>query len=381
MTPPDPLTTPDLLGTEPEEDLRDAVAALLADRCTPASVLARCESGRPYDLELWRTLAVQLGVSGLHVPEAFGGQGGTYRDTAVVAGELGRSVAPLPFLGGCVLAMTTLLGCDTGDPQVAELIERLASTAQPAALAVPLPSGPGAGFPGSVSATGDGLLTGRIGTVADATVAEVLLVPALAPDGPALYAVDRAFPGLTLSPLTALDLTRGIGDVVLYDAPGMRVAGPEHAPGAVSGALTAAAAVLASEQVGIAEWCLATTVDHVRGRHQFGRPIGSFQAVKHRLADLWLDLTTARATARYAADALASGSPDLPIAVALAQAHCGPIAVRAAEECIQLHGGMGMTWEHPAHLYLARAKSDEIALGSPGWHRAALATLVDLPAG
>lgn len=119
---------------------------------------------------------------------------------------------------------------------------------------------------------------------------------------------------------------------------------------------------------------------HTAERTQFGRPVGSFQALKHRMAALWLEVASARAAARNAADALATESADAAVAVAVAQAYCAPVAVRAAEECVQLHGGIGMTWEHPAHLFLKRAKSDELALGSPGRHREALARLVDLGA-
>ena len=136
---------------------------------------------------------------------------------------------------------------------------------------------------------------------------------------------------------------------------------------------------LASEQTGVAEWALTETVTYLKGRYQFGRPVGGFQSLKHRLANLYTDLVLARAAARNAADALATGT-DVPIAVAVAQARNAPIAVKATEEAIQLHGGIGMTWEHPAHLYLKRAKADEIALGTPGRHRARLADLVDLPA-
>lgn len=129
----------------------------------------------------------------------------------------------------------------------------------------------------------------------------------------------------------------------------------------------------------MAQWCLDETVRYLGERHQFGRVVGSFQSLKHRLADLWLEVVSARAAARNAADALASGAADAALAVAVAQAYCGPMAVRAAEEAVQLHGGIGMTWEHPAHLYLKRAKADEIALGTPGRHRATLAGLVGLP--
>jgi alkylation response protein AidB-like acyl-CoA dehydrogenase len=146
----------------------------------------------------------------------------------------------------------------------------------------------------------------------------------------------------------------------------------------VEAALTAGSVLLAAEQLGVAEWCLETTVAYVKERHQFGRPVGSFQAVKHRLAQLWVQVTQARAVARYAAGCLAAGDPDTTVAAHLAQAHCGPLAVRAAEECVQLHGGIGFTWEHPAHLYLKRAKTDAIALGTAAHHRASLARLQDL---
>ncbi len=130
----------------------------------------------------------------------------------------------------------------------------------------------------------------------------------------------------------------------------------------------------------MAEWCLTTTVEYVKTRRQFARQVGSYQAIKHRLADLWVSVTEARAVARYAADCLATGDPDLPVAAAVAQAFCSPVAVKAAEECVQLHGGIGFTWEHPAHLYLKRARSNAASLGSASAHRAALADLVALPA-
>ncbi len=138
--------------------------------------------------------------------------------------------------------------------------------------------------------------------------------------------------------------------------------------------------MLASELTGLAQRCLDMTVAYVKERRQFGRPVGSFQGVKHRLADVWVTVSQARAASRYAAACLASGAPDTPIAVALAKAYCSDAAVQAAQECVQLHGGIGFTWEHPAHLYLKRAKADSIAFGTAGAHRAALAALVELPA-
>ncbi|PRX45980.1 alkylation response protein AidB-like acyl-CoA dehydrogenase [Prauserella shujinwangii] len=374
------MSDPDLLYSDVEDDLRASVRDLLADRCEASALLARVESAEPYDRKLWTTLAAELGTAGLHVPEERGGQGASTRETALVLEELGRSVAPVPFLGSAVLATTALLGADPAGEEAAGLLRRLAAGEATGALAVPLATGPGAPFPQLVGADPEGTLTGRVGTVADASAADVLVVPATGPDGPALYAVDVAAEGVAVTERVSLDLTRRVADVALSGARGRLLAGPERAAAALDRALLTGAGLLASEQLGVAQWCLDQTVGYVQERYQFGRPVGSFQALKHRLADVWLELVAARAAARYAADALASDRPDTGVAVAVAQSYCASVAVHAAEECVQLHGGIGMTWEHPAHLYLKRAKADEIALGTPGRHRTTLADLVDLPA-
>ncbi|HET9141100.1 acyl-CoA dehydrogenase family protein, partial [Actinophytocola sp.] len=337
----------------------------------------RCETDKPYDLELWRTLAADVGAAGLLVPEEAGGHGSTAREAAVVLEELGRYVAPVPFLGSAVLATTALLGAGSGD-DVTALLASLAAGESTGALGVPLPTAPGAAFPGTVRVQ-NGRLTGRVTSVADVLVADLLVLPAVGPDGPELHAVRTSGEGVTVTPVVSLDLTRPIGDVTLTDAPSIRLAGPERAEQALAGALLTGAGLLASEQLGIAEWCLASTVGYLKERKQFGRTVGGFQSLKHRMADIWEQLVLARATARYAADTLAAGDADAPVAVSIAQSLCASVAVYAAEECVQLHGGIGMTWEHPAHLYLKRAKADEIALGSPGQHRARLAPLIDLP--
>ncbi|WIX89899.1 acyl-CoA dehydrogenase family protein [Amycolatopsis sp. DG1A-15b] len=362
----------DLLYSDVEEDLRASVRDLLKAKAGAEALLARVETAEPYDLKLWRTLADEVGVAGLAVPEELGGHGASAREVAVVAEELGRSVAPVPFLGSVVLATTALL--HTADR---DFVGRLAAGQAIGALAVPLSTAPGAGFPSSVTASADGTLTGRVGTVADASVADLLVVPAAGPDGPALYVVEASV--ATVSELVSFDLTRRVADVTLENAPATLVASGPEAAAALEQALLFGAGILASEQTGVAEWALTETVTYLKGRYQFGRPVGGFQSLKHRLANLYTDLVLARAAARNAADALATGT-DVPIAVAVAQARNAPIAVRATEEAIQLHGGIGMTWEHPAHLYLKRAKADELALGTPGRHRARLADLVDLPA-
>ncbi|QHA03283.1 acyl-CoA dehydrogenase [Streptomyces broussonetiae] len=357
-------TQPDLLYSEEEEALRAAVRDLLTDHCAPADVIARTESHAPHDLALWKLLADGMGLAGLLVPEAQGGQGASHREAAVVLEELGRAVAPVPYLTSAVVATEALLAC--GDE---ELLERLASGRAIGALAVALHTAPGAAV--RTVRLENGTLHGELTGIADAAVADVLLVPA---DDGGLYAV--AADAVTITPQVGLDLTRPPATVRLQAAAGRRIGAAEPA---VRRALQAAAGLLVSEQLGVADWALTETVRYLKERKQFNRQVGGFQALKHRLAQLWLETVNLRAAARAAADALASGE-DAEISVAVAQAYAAPVAVHATEEALQLHGGIGMTWEHPIHLYLKRAKADSIAYGTAGAHREALAELVDLQA-
>jgi alkylation response protein AidB-like acyl-CoA dehydrogenase len=360
----------DLLYTDVEDQLRSSVRDLLSARAPWTAVLPRTESAEPYDPALWRALARDLGVTGLAVPEASGGHGASWREVAVVAEELGRSVAGTPFLGSAVLATAAAMSAGADD-----LVAALAAGTTSDTLAIGLATAPGSAFPQSVRFDG-ATLTGEVRGVADAAGADVLLVPAIGADGPVIVRCD----GATIEPVTSLDLTRPLADVRFDGVPGTVIASGDAAVAALDAALLAGAVVLASEQVGLAQRCLDLTVEYLKTRYQFGRQIGSFQALKHRCADLWAAIAQARAVARYAASCLADADPDLPVAAALAQAYCSPVAVKAAEECVQLHGGIGFTWEHPAHLYLKRAKADSIAFGTASRHRARLAELVNLPA-
>jgi alkylation response protein AidB-like acyl-CoA dehydrogenase len=215
-------------------------------------------------------------------------------------------------------------------------------------------------------AAGVARLRGLVTGVADALPAGMLLVPADGvPHG--LYLVDMAAAGVGKAPVTSLDMTRQLCDLSFDDAPATLIASGQAADRALEAALAAGAGILAAEQTGLAQRCLDMTIAYVKERKQFARPVGSFQGLKHRLADLWVSITQARAASRYAAACLASGDRDARVAVALAKAYCSEVAVNAAQECVQMHGGIGFTWEHPAHLYLKRAK-------------AALASQVNLPA-
>ncbi len=394
---------PDLLYTDTERALSDSLVSLLADRGGLDKALARIESAQTYDDKLWQAVAADLGCAGLLIGERDGGAGASYREAAAVAEALGSFVAPVPFLGSAVVATAALLSVaagasvSSGTPftpakTAANLLGRMADGSVTAALAVPFATAPGPhgdrAFPAWVrlagprpgdAATGVARLRGMVTGVADALPAGILLVPADGvPHG--LYLVDMSASGVAKAPVTSLDMTRQLCDISFDDAPGTPIASGPAATRALEAALTAGAGILAAEQIGLAQRCLDMTVAYVKERRQFARPVGSFQGLKHRLADLWVAVTQARAASRYAAACLASGSPDARVAVALAKAYCSEVAVNAAQECVQMHGGIGFTWEHPAHLYLKRAKADSIGFGTPDAHRAALASLVNLPA-
>ncbi len=386
---------PDMTYSEHENELRAAVRSLLEDKAAFSAVLARTETAETYDTALWHTLAADVGCAGLLVPEELGGAGASFREAAVVAEEIGRSVAPVPFLGSAVLATVTLLTAARAEADeeawsspAGALAADLAAGTMTVALAVPFASMPGSRPEPTIRVTASAQvqsegevtyqLSGSVAAVADALPADVLLVPGDGvPYGIYLIRADAA--GLTRTPAVSLDMTRQLCDLELHDAPATRIAAGPHAEQAVLAALQAGAAMLAAEQLGMAERALEITLAYVKQRYQFARPVGSFQAIKHRLADLWVAVNQARAASRYAAACLADGDPDTPVAVALAKAVCSDTALLAAQEMIQLHGGIGFTWEHPAHLFLKRAKSASIGLGTADRHRAALAGLVDLP--
>jgi alkylation response protein AidB-like acyl-CoA dehydrogenase len=284
----------------------------------------------------------------------------------------------------------TSTGLDVAD--VGSTLAELAAGTSAAALAVPVSTWPGGtsrpakgrgtgpastdAF-GAVSADAAGRLSGAVTSVADAETADVLVVPATGDGGPGLYLVTTA--DVAVERRVTLDLTRELADVRLDGAAGRPLLTGPPAAAALESALVTGAAVLASEQLGVAERCLELTVEHLRQRYQFGRPLGSFQALKHRLADLWVAIAQSRATARYAADRVSAGDGDAPVrrrspGRTARRSPSGP--PRSASSCT---GGLGFTWEHPAHLYLKRARSQALALGTADRHLTRLAELVDLP--
>ncbi|BDM69627.1 acyl-CoA dehydrogenase [Streptomyces nigrescens] len=346
--------------TEEQEALRSAVRSLLARHEGPAA---------------WRPLTEQIGVSGLAVPEEYGGAGCGAREVHAVMEELGRTLSPVPYLGSAVLAVQALLASD--DPAAcAQLLPRLAEGRAVGCLAW---AEQGSWDPASIQAEaapgrgGTWLITGVKEHVLDGAEADVLLVVARTTAGVSLFEVAVDSTGLRREAAVTMDQTRAQARVVLDAAEGRLIGTDGEGDRILGHVLSLACAALAAEQVGAAERALELTVAYAKERVQFGRPIGSFQAVKHRLADAYVLVESARSAALGAAFAAAEGSPELIRCAAVAKSACSEALSTVAGEMVQLHGGIGITWEHDAHRFLKRAHGAAQLFGPPAWHRHRLA--------
>ncbi|ADT97125.1 acyl-CoA dehydrogenase family protein [Mycolicibacterium gilvum] len=361
--------------SDEQNQLRAAVRAFCADHVDESSVRAAMESDPPFDAKVWSRLGSELGVLGMAVPESAGGAGGNLVDQAVAVEQLGAALACGPLFGTVYLAIPALVAASGGQ----ELLGPLVDGTRTAAFAVRDDAGAFDASSVEVQAvpTEQGwALSGTVERVVDAGAADVLLVAATTPDGVGLFVVEADSLGVQRIRLTTLDLTRPQATVGLLDAPAQLIAGPEEAERVITHALQVGAALLAVEQVGAAQHLLDLSVDYAKNRLQFGRPIGSFQAVKHRLADDLVAVEHARSTAYHAVWALSDGSDDPALAVSIAQATTSAAFVRVATDTIQVHGGIGFTWEHQAHLYYKRAYTDAALLGGAEEHRARVADFV-----
>jgi alkylation response protein AidB-like acyl-CoA dehydrogenase len=365
--------------TEEQQLLRTTVRELLAARATSERVREAMLGDDGLDAALWDELA-QLGLTGLAVAEADGGAGASFVEVSIVAEELGRRLAPVPYLSSVVLGTTALQHAGT-DTQRAEHLPAVAAGTTRLALAHLDERGRLTADPG-VRAVRDGdgwVLDGTAGYVVDGRTAHLVVTAATTDDGIALFLVPGDADGLTRDDVEVLDLTRPMATLA-YD--GVRVDDTARLDGgdpviALHEALTAGVVAIACEQVGAALHVLEATTAYARDRVQFGRAIGSFQAVKHRLAELLVQIESARSTAEHAARVLAAGDRDeLKVAAPLAASFCAEVCERVAGDSIQLHGGIGFTWEHDAHLYFKRAKVTKLLLGDPKHHRRLLAAAI-----
>ncbi|CAM5707382.1 Acyl-CoA dehydrogenase OS=Streptomyces alboniger OX=132473 GN=CP975_15135 PE=3 SV=1 [Streptomyces alboniger] len=366
-----PDIDPQLLSeTEEQRELRTVLRDFFTEASGPEDVRKHLATPRGHDEKLWARLAGEIGVHGLAIPEQFGGAGFTFAELAVALEESGRALYCAPLLPTVVLAAHALL--NSGDQQACErYLPRIADGTLTATVA---------GFdeaePGIVAErSGPGrVLRGAADFVLDGAGADLIVVRARTSEGARLFACEPAEDTCLRTPRRVLDETRRQALVEFRGAP----ATPVGESGEVTAALDAGRAALAAEQVGGSGHALDATVQFVAQREQFGRPIGSFQAVKHRLADVLVALEAARSASAYATACVALASPQLPVAASAAAAVCSETYRLATAEYVQLHGGIGFTWEHRAHLYVRRARSSEVLFGTADQHRTRLAELVGL---
>ncbi|MDV6264736.1 acyl-CoA dehydrogenase family protein [Rhodococcoides yunnanense] len=366
--------------TEEQDQLGGAVRALLAEKSSEAAVRKTMDTAEGYDRELWTLIADQMGLSGLAIPEQFGGDGYGSEEIGVVMHEMGRALYCGPYLGTVVMFATALVA--TGDDDAcSQYLPAVASGSilGTVALTEDRESWEPEGI--TLAARDDGSaysLTGSKTHVIDGHVADVILVVGRTDAGVSLFLVQSGDPGVTRTPLPMLDRTRRQATLTFDDARGRLVGSDGAGWAAVSRMLDVATIALANEQVGGIERVLDMTVQYAKERSQFGRPIGSFQAVKHKCADMLVALESAKTTARLAAAADAAGDPGVPALADLSKVVCSEAYSRSTSETIQLHGGIGFTWEHPAHLYFKRARSSEVLFGGPSHRRRRLGERVGL---
>jgi alkylation response protein AidB-like acyl-CoA dehydrogenase len=363
-----------LVFTAEHDALRDSVREFLAQKSPEPSVRQVAETAEGFDGAVWDQMAQQLGLAGLIVPEDLGGVGAGHVELGIVFEELGRALTPSPLFATVVLAANTLLLSEDADAQKAHLPALVAGQLR-ATLAVA--EGTDVWSEDAVATTatrsGEGwTLTGRKDYVIDGATADLLLVLARGDAGLSLFAVEGGAAGLVRTPLETLDLTRRQARLDLTGTPAVLVGRQGAGWQVVRQVADRALVMLAAEQVGGAERVLEMAVEYARTRVQFGRVIGSFQAIKHRCADMLVDVERAKVAVHHAMWAVDEDPAEVPVAAALAKVFVSDAYFDAAASNIQVHGGIGFTWEHPAHLYFRRAKSTQLMFGTPRHHRESL---------
>jgi alkylation response protein AidB-like acyl-CoA dehydrogenase len=377
-----------------QTDLRDSVRRFLADRAPISRVRELMETPDGSDPKVWEQAGTQLGLPGIAIPEEYGGAGFGFAEQAIVLEEFGAALYGGPYLASAVLAATALLSAPD-DQARRDLLPGIASGQTVATLAfteddgswdaasIRLAASLGSGS-GDRSGTGSGdgrdgwVLDGHKSFVLDGHTADLVLVVAEAEAGLSLFAVEAGAPGLSRRALPTLDETRRLARLEFGAVPARLIGGQGDAAAVLGRTLDVAAVALAAEQLGGAQRALDMAVGYAKTREQFGRAIGSFQAIKHRCADLLLEVECLRSAVRYAAAAVAEDSPEVPALAALTQAYASEVFFHVAAENIQIHGGIGFTWEHDAHLYFKRAKASELFLGDAVYHRERLAQRIGL---
>ena len=366
--------------TAEQGELRESVRRFLADRAPLPRVRELMDTQDATDEKVWEQAASQLGLQGIAIPEEYGGAGFSFAEQAIVLEELGAGLYPGPYLASAVLAATALLASDDVAAKQ-DLLPGIASGETVATVA--FTEDGGSWEPDAIalaaSRAGDGwVLDGHKSFVLDGHTAGLILAVARAEDGLSLFAVQATAEGLRRQALPTLDQTRKLARLEFDSVPARLIGAAGDGAAILDRTLDVAAVAQAAEQLGGAQRALDMAVDYAKIRHQFGRPIGSFQAIKHRCADLLLEVESLRSAVAYAAAAVAEDSGEVPVVAALTKAYASDVYFHVAAENIQIHGGIGFTWEHDAHLYFKRAKASELFLGDASYHREHLATRIGL---
>ncbi|HEX4491686.1 MAG TPA: acyl-CoA dehydrogenase family protein [Acidimicrobiia bacterium] len=371
--------------SDEQEELRQTVRRFLEGKSPSAEVRRLMETTEGYDPAVWKQMGQELGLQGLHIPEEYGGQGFTFVELAIVLEEMGRVLLCAPYFSSVVLAANAILNAGTAE-QKAALLPGIASGETIATLAFTEPNGKwdSAGVTMEAKGSGDSYtLDGEKMFVIDGHTANLIVVAARlagtsGTDGIAFFTVDGDAAGLTRTPLATMDQTRKQAKLEFSGVKARPLGEPGAGWPALSKTLDQAAVGLANEMIGGAQFVLDQSVEYAKVRVQFGRPIGSFQAIKHKCADMLLEVESGKSAAYYAAWAAAEDNEELPVVAALAKAYISDAYFHCAAENIQIHGGIGFTWEHDAHLYFKRAKSSEIFLGDATYHRELLAQRIGI---
>ena len=366
--------------SEEQEELRRTVRQFLDQKSPETEVRRLMETDQGYDDAVWKQMGEQLGLQGLAIPEEFGGSGYGYIELIVILEEMGRRLLCAPYFSTVVLATNALL--HSGDDAAKkEHLPGIAAGETIAALAFTEENGrwDEEGVTATATKAGDGwTITGTKSYVLDGHVADLLIVAARTGAGVSLFAVPSDAAGLTRTLLTTMDQTRKQARLEFANTPATLVGTDGGGWAVLERVLDLAAVALAAEQVGGAQFVLDMAVQYAKDRIQFGRPIGSFQAIKHKCADMLLEVESAKSAAYYAGWCAAELNDELPSVAALSKAYCSEAYFHATSENIQIHGGIGFTWEHPAHLYFKRAKSSELLFGDPAHWRELLAQRIGI---
>ncbi|MEO1057825.1 MAG: acyl-CoA dehydrogenase family protein [Actinomycetota bacterium] len=366
--------------TEEQEELRKTVRAFLEAKSSEEAVREQMETEDGYDPAVWSQMGEQMGLQGLHIPEEYGGSGYGYVELGIVLEEMGRALLCAPFFSTVVLAGNTLLLSGDDDAKK-QYLPGIASGETIATVAFTEPSGKWdeSGITMEATPSGDGYtLSGTKSFVLDGHVASLIIVAARTTNGVSLFAVDGNASGLTKTSLSTMDQTRKQAKLDFDNVPATLIGEDGKGWDVLQTVLDLAAVSLAAEQVGGAQFVLDMAVEYAKVRVQFGRPIGSFQAIKHKCADMLLEVESAKSAAYYGMWCASEMNDELPSTASLAKAYCSEAYFHATAENIQIHGGIGFTWEHPAHLYFKRAKSSELLFGDPTYHREQLAQRIGI---